>query len=576
MINKHPLNPFALECGIKKESAAEIVAAHRNGKMTSISALSTILKCLDAEDKLTSQLMETMHVELDYIAAKLGVDRTCAVLLSVILERSCGMENCHIDDICSAVGCNSIEFLSMKCSLEKMLKLRMIKVPKMCGNGSFIVSDNLMHAIESDSVYIPQKIEGLDTDEFFALVHDEIYNVVTDVSKISNALDNIWELINLNQHLHFCRQCNQFHDMLISHYELLTFFYICQRYANFSEDIIEIERLEKFCKGNEGNAFLRRISREKCTFQNIGYYEFATQDGMKDTSAITLTEMARAEFMEGIEFVKIESDVNPDIFISTSIKAKPLFYNPVEGELVERLHGLLDDGMFKGIQDRLEDKGMRKGFCYIFYGAPGTGKTASVYELARRSGRDIFSVDVSQIKSKWVGGSEKAIKGVFDRYRKMCSKREKAPILLFNEADAIFSRRKDNPDSSVDKMNNSIQNIILQGMEDLDGILIATTNLEGSLDPAFERRFLYKIKFDLPSVDSRSKMWKSMIPELADDDCTTLAKEFQFSGGQIENIARKNAVEYILYGTSPTIDTIRGFCGQELMAGKHKRGRIGF
>jgi hypothetical protein len=71
-------------------------------------------------------------------------------------------------------------------------------------------------------------------------------------------------------------------------------------------------------------------------------------------------------------------------------------------------------------------------------------------------------------------------------------------------------------------------------------------------------------------------MWKSMIPELADDDCTTLAKEFQFSGGQIENIARKNAVEYILYGTSPTIDTIRGFCGQELMAGKHKRGRIGF
>jgi SpoVK/Ycf46/Vps4 family AAA+-type ATPase len=125
-------------------------------------------------------------------------------------------------------------------------------------------------------------------------------------------------------------------------------------------------------------------------------------------------------------------------------------------------------------------------------------------------------------------------------------------------------------------MNNSIQNIILQGMEDLDGILIATTNLEGSLDPAFERRFLYKIKFELPSVDSRGKMWKSMIPELTDDDCTMLAKEFQFSGGQIENIARKNEVEYILYGTSATIESIRSFCGQELIAGKHRHMKIGF
>ena len=576
MTNKHSFNPFALDCGIKKESAADIVAAHRNGNMTLISALSTILKCLDAEDKMSSQLMETMNIELDYITAKLGIDRTCAALLSIILERSCGMNDCHIDDICSVVGCNSIEFLSMKCSLEKMLKLRMIKVPKMCGNGSFVVSDTLMRAIESDSVYTPDKIEGLDTEEFFALVNEEIYNVVADVSNVSNAVENIWELIDLNQHLHFCRQCNKFHDMTISQYELLAFFYMCYRYANFSEDVIEIERLEKFCKGTVGNTFLRRISREKSMFQNLGYYEFATQDGMKDTSAITLTELAREEFMEGIEFVKIESDVNSDILNATSIKAKPLFYNPMEGELVERLHGLFDDGMFKGIQSRLENKGMRKGFCCIFYGAPGTGKTASVYELARRSGRDIFSVDVSRIKSKWVGGSEKAIKGVFDRYRKMCSKREKAPILLFNEADAILSIRKDNPDSSVDKMNNSIQNIILQGMEDLDGILIATTNLEGSLDPAFERRFLYKIKFELPSVDSRSKMWKSMIPELTDDDCTMLAKEFQFSGGQIENIARKYEVEYILYGTSATIESIRSFCGQEMIAGKHKRGRIGF
>lgn len=50
----------------------------------------------------------------------------------------------------------------------------------------------------------------------------------------------------------------------------------------------------------------------------------------------------------------------------------------------------------------------------------------------------------------------------------------------------------------VDKMENSIQNIILQEMETLDGIMIATTNLTQNLDKAFERRFLYKIEFSRP------------------------------------------------------------------------------
>ena len=65
-----------------------------------------------------------------------------------------------------------------------------------------------------------------------------------------------------------------------------------------------------------------------------------------------------------------------------------------------------------------------------------------------------------------------------------------APILLFNEADAIFGIRQEGATRAVDKMENSIQNIILQEMEKLDGILIATTNLTTNLDKAFERRFL--------------------------------------------------------------------------------------
>ena len=119
--------------------------------------------------------------------------------------------------------------------------------------------------------------------------------------------------------------------------------------------------------------------------------------------------------------------------------------------------------------------------------------------------------------------SEKNIKAIFEIYRKRVKESEVTPILLFNEADGIFGIRNDKATRSVDKMENSIQNIILQEMEDLDGILIATTNLVQNLDDAFERRFLYKIQFPTPNSEARKNIWKSHVPDLNDQDAAILA-----------------------------------------------------
>lgn len=57
--------------------------------------------------------------------------------------------------------------------------------------------------------------------------------------------------------------------------------------------------------------------------------------------------------------------------------------------------------------DRLELKGLPKGVSIILYGSPGTGKTESVMQWARETGRDIIHVDISASKSMWYGESEK-------------------------------------------------------------------------------------------------------------------------------------------------------------------------
>jgi SpoVK/Ycf46/Vps4 family AAA+-type ATPase len=242
-----------------------------------------------------------------------------------------------------------------------------------------------------------------------------------------------------------------------------------------------------------------------------------------------------------------------------------MYYNPTEREAIDKLCQLLQPEQFEAIQHRLAESGMRRGFACLSFGAPGTGKTETALQLAKATGRDIMQVNITDIKSKWVGESEQNIKKLFKRYRKLCAKSSKAPILLFNEADAIIGTRMEHVSRSVDKMENALQNIILEEMEQLDGILIATTNLTCNMDKAFERRFLYKVEFERPTMEAKCAIWKSMIEGLNDDDAKALATKYNFSGGQIENIARKSVVDRILTGEELSLEALYGHCDAEFL-----------
>jgi SpoVK/Ycf46/Vps4 family AAA+-type ATPase len=113
-------------------------------------------------------------------------------------------------------------------------------------------------------------------------------------------------------------------------------------------------------------------------------------------------------------------------------------------------------------------------------------------------------------------------------------------------------------------------------MESLEGIMIATTNLTSNMDPAFERRFLYKIEFMQPSLEAKQSIWRSMLPTLSEADAKMLATKYDFSGGQIENIARKQTVEEILTGSSTDINRLVEFCNAERLNNSTVRSLIGF
>ena len=97
------------------------------------------------------------------------------------------------------------------------------------------------------------------------------------------------------------------------------------------------------------------------------------------------------------------------------------------------------------------------------------------------------------------------------------------------------------------------------------------------MDKAFERRFLYKVKFEKPTIEARMNMWHEMIPKLNEDECRILATKYDFSGGQIENIARHYTIGNILHGDAENkIDQLSAYCDAERLESSVGSRRVGF
>jgi len=214
------------------------------------------------------------------------------------------------------------------------------------------------------------------------------------------------------------------------------------------------------------------------------------------------------------------------------------------------LHNILRQ-MDKKVQNLLKEWGIKdkkRGIDakLIFYGPPGTGKTMTAISLGKSLKKKILSFDCSKILSMYVGESEKNVRKIFDTYKELTQKTKSEPVLLLNEADQFLSARSTGVGGSADKMHNQMQNIFLEQLEKFNGILIATTNLLENIDPAFSRRFDYKIAFEKPTLKERMELWKKMLPKRAqyekEFDISHLAK-YDLTGGQISVIIKNTALK---------------------------------
>ncbi len=537
-----------------------------------------ILECLEyivelvEDSNIDSAFLEKASAHIKYAARKLKLSPMQVVLLSMFIDNS---EDYHItlSQIARYAGCRTTKILRLSDDIDVLEAKRYVRASRSRRSLTYRVPPAVLKALRRNQPYAYEPEPVPDTQAFFDAFDRLMDEKDDDEQTHDSLLASTKEMLENIRNTVFATALRRYG---LCDEDMLLLVFMAHLFVENNDDNIGFNDLDDLFDNDELPTWVKREFRgrrsdlfEKKLIENVN------EDGMARSDAFKLTEMAKEELLGELSLAKIGKS-DRGLVKAESLAAKTLIYNVSEQKQIAELSSILSQERFSDVQSRLRAAGMRPGFCCIFYGSPGTGKTETVYQLARQTGRDIMRVDVDKIKSCWVGESEKNIKALFDRYRNICKQAKLAPILLFNEADAVLGVRMEGAARAVDKMENSIQNIILQEMESLEGIMIATTNLTTNLDKAFERRFLYKIRFDKPSVESRAQIWQTMLKGLTPDDALTLASRFDLSGGEIENIVRKHSVNAILSGSDlVNLPAIIEACSKERLS-TSSHSRVGF
>jgi hypothetical protein len=550
----------------------EYLATAQPKKLNLLNAIEQIIE-LSFRSSLNEEFFENAKKYIHYVSKKLGVSPIQSVLFSLFINFS--DDSCiTLSDMASHLGCRMIKMIRCENDIDVLVEKGMIVCHRDSSEKNYRVTLHTLECLKNDSPIVPIDRHGLTCEELFSEFEKLFEQMDDNELNYETLLKDIHLLLNDNSRLKFVRKLKSYDldDMY-----LVLFIFFCHLFVVNNDDHIIPSDFE--CLFTDMKSFFREQKRSLLNGTHplieMKLVEYAISDGFADRESYKLTEKTKRDFLSELNIACSDEGPKVGLLMHEELKEKKLFFNKPEAEQLKQLSSMLQPKQFTTICQRLEENNMRKGFACLFYGEPGTGKTESVYQLAKASGRNIMQVNFAELRSMWVGESEKNVKLLFDKYRGYVESSAVAPILFFNEADGIINKRRGGAESAVDKMENTIQNIILQEIENLDGILIATTNLTENLDRAFERRFLYKIKFGKPHLEAKKAIWQTMIPELNDNDSTELASCYPFSGGQIENIARKRTVSSILTGKTIDLQTIKSYCDEELIVNE-KRSRIGF
>ena len=529
--------------------------------------------------------IEEYNNELKIVCDFFDVEPKTGVLLSVIICDQLIGEVRYIHKVYKNIGFSSLEIISLNNQIKDLVKRSWLKQSNKTfpyakeiksNQTEYIISQHILNAVLFLDKELIENERPLDFTDGLIKLRNYMKHLVDSNLYEDEMYDGVQQFLWDFKENTFLKEITESQELLVE--EKLILFWLSSEYI-FDREEFDLDAVCDFL-GFENNFiynFKQRIKNDKSTLFNTNYLSFVNPE-LADFSSITYGDKMLdllTKTCVKVEQKKIKHKfcqlIQPD-----DIEFKNLYFNTKQQQDITKIIDMLSPENYKNMCENFKSHKMKEALSLLFYGLSGTGKTELVRQIAKKHNRILLMVDIASIKSMWVGESEKNIRRVFREYAEALKICDLAPILFFNEADAILNKRR-KIESSSDQMLNSMQNILLQYLEDFEGIFMATTNYINNLDDAFDRRIFYKKAFELPDENTRFQILQDLFPEWPNDWIKDIASDFELSGSQIQNIKRKLLVDSILFDIDySNKELLVNYIEEELGFRKKNRTEIGF
>lgn len=518
------------------------------------------------DSKLIFNTTKEMNEAFEHLSDLLNLTNTQSALLSIIFTFTVDedLERVKTNRILSCLGLGINDYFTILNDLELLYKRGYIHRRNEDRSDNFYNSSFVINQMLLDKIFRNEAIEfdklpgnGYSFKQFsrqmfrvcrFSLIdqhkHEEIYNSIIEHEEKTEHLTQIQNMMS---------QGLAVQDRLVLYYLTYNYCYIESEISTFNIGV------DVYGKDNVSE-FLVKLNNNETLLQQK---ELIKLDRLNE---IQFTDRGK-ELLELDNFyIPNNEEVKTSHYLikHDTIAERNLYFDkPIQRDL-NILETLLIRENFDEYQKVMKQKKNKsEGIAVLLYGPSGTGKSSIVEQLARKTNRNILHVDLSVLRDKYWGESEKKIKALFEEYQTMIEKSENVPILLINECDAILGKRITSLEAIHDYTESTMTNLMLEFFEKNKGIIIATTNLEQNIDTAFLRRFTLKYYIGKPDKRAVEMILKSKLEFLDDREISRIAEYQDLTGGQIENISMKCDLNKIITKSFPTVAEIIEYCEDE-------------
>ena len=571
----------------KKEKNLISVSENSIPKLTPIKALQFLSEKLPELADLSFRIFEGKYSseevpsELEFICDFLEVNHAEALVLLVNLEYALKDKKPELEDFSKKLNLTLFGSLILVPYLDNLVVKNYLSLDcrdDFTASSGIMLNNQLIKAISANKKdLLPQKRNIENWRQLARQLRRELRMITRGDLSLVQAIQMLRFLKASTDHFEFWKPLETYpnQERLILLCVLHNYFFEDNKFDLLNPEYEVLVSDYNPSDSAEARSFIEHLSIYQQDLISILDEELIKENN--DSFLLRLTDKGKRFFFgeEEVGPINTPLEENLNLLLPRKIKEVKLFYSKEKETDINTLNELLAKDSLEQFFHKMEKRNLPSCLSILLSGGPGTGKTELVLQLARKTGRPILKVDLSAIKDKWVGESEKNVRAIFRNYEKARLLQTQTPILLLNEADGLLSKRRE-VNSSVDQMHNTMQAILLEQMESMKGIIIATTNMRSHFDEAFDRRFTFKLEFENPCEKARLEIINSLIPEVKEEWKKTLAVNYELSGGQWRNVVYRAFIEEAM-GHELTIELLERLAASEAGIIKKKNTRpIGF